>query len=487
MTKNAGEAAHGLARFPPPEPWPNVSLMSLPMPYRWACIGLVLCGCPDGGNEDESTSSMVPTTDTGPTTGTTQTPGSTLTPSTTTSNPCPEGTLGCPCQPEDMCLDDLECDAGTCRAPQSDTSTGTDGTTTGPAVCGDGNADPGDLCLESTSTPFAMGLGTIAVTAANFDTDPAIDLVTANRDGNSISIRLGIGNGDFGVETEVMGVVSGPIAVGAGDFNGDTNLDVVTANLTTFDMTTIAGDGNGNFGAAAPIVLGDLLVPSDLSVTDLEGDGDPDVLVTESTMSFIHTFRTEMGVFMPVETYPVGMGPSAIHAADFSGDMVPDIVTADATAGSVSLLLGNGLGQLGGATNETAGASPSDVGAGDFNGDGEIDAVVTNPGGNITIRLGNGLGGLSGQLSFPVDGGPVALVATDLDLDGNTDVAVACGDNMVRVLLGNGASTLVEEAVIPVEAQPEDIIAVDLNEDGLLDLVTANLVGNGVSVILTNA
>ncbi len=160
------------------------------------------------------------------------------------------------------------------------------------------------------------------------------------------------------------------------------------------------------------------------ALTILEGDGDPDVLVTESTMSLLHVLRRDLGAFLPTASYGVGGGPAAVHLADFSGDDVLDVVTANAGAGSVSLLLGNGFGQLGGASTSMAGAAPADAGSGDFNGDGHTDTIVANPGGFVTIGLGNGLGGLGGQLPFPVAGGPVALVTADLDLDGT----VGAGD-----------------------------------------------------------
>lgn len=458
--------------------------------YRCAWLGVLLAGCPGDGNDDDTTSTFGSATAASSDTQSPATDDATSTTEAVDTGPsttdCTAGLPGCPCLPNGTCMGDFVCDSGTCQDPEGSTTTSDDTTSGGPSVCGNGMAEAGDLCLGGAE-PFLMGAGTIAIALADFDTDPALDLVAANRDANTVSIRLGDGMGDFGVQA-TFPAGTGPVAIGTGDFNGDTNLDVVTVNLTSLDVTVLPGTGTGNFGPASPVVsLGIApLTPTDLAVIDLENDGDLDVLVTESTGSLVHVLRQDLGAFLPPATFATGAGPSGLHLADFSGNGIADVITSDATGGTVSVLLGNGFGQLGGATSATAGANPLDVAPGDINGDGLTDAIVANPGGNLTVRLGNGLGAFGGQLSFVVAGGPQSIVAADLDLDGDTDVAVACADGFVRVLLGGGGSLVVGPEIM-VGLMPDDIIAADVNEDGLLDLVTANLGSGGVSVILSDA
>jgi hypothetical protein len=46
-------------------------------------------------------------------------------------------------------------------------------------------------------------------------------------------------------------------------------------------------------------------------------------------------------------TYPVGLVPWWVTAADLDGDGKPDIITANAGSGSISILLGKGDGTFG--------------------------------------------------------------------------------------------------------------------------------------------
>ena len=454
----------------------------------------MLAGCPGNGNEDDTSTSFG--TPTG--SGSDGTATSSVDPETGSSGDvdetstggtgCTAGLPGCTCLPDDTCMGDAVCEAGICQDVSDDTTAGEDtGTTDGPdPVCGNGMPEPGLLCF-GTSVPQAMGAGTIGITIDNFDASPFLDIVTANRDANTVAIRLGQADGQFGSQ-DAYPTGTGPIAIGSGQFLGDENLDVVTVNVTSLDVSILAGTATEDFEAPVNISLGIApLTPTDLEVVDLDDDGDADILVTESTGSNVHVIRFEKGMALPIDTYAVAGGPAAIHAADFSGNLVPDVITANGAGGTVSLLLGNGQGQLGEPTSASAGTSPNGASSGDFNGDDTLDAILSNPGGMVTIRLGNGLGGFGGQLPFPIAGSPTALVAADFNLDGISDVAVATSENNVHVLVGNGSGNLTEEAVIPVGMAPQDIVAADLNDDGMLDIVTANVTAGGVSVILSDA
>lgn len=141
------------------------------------------------------------------------------------------------------------------------------------------------------------------------------------------------------------------------------------------------------------------------------------------------------------------------------------------------------------------GTKPTDVAAGDLNGDGKIDLVVACSGSDaLTVLLGDGHGGFR-----PAPGSPVAthkphLVAlADFDGDRRLDCAVTEHDsNDVRVFLGTGdggfrpASTPQFAALRKTPPHNHGLSARDISGDGKADLVTTNHNDDSVSVLLGN-
>src|SRR5256885_14056753 len=115
------------------------------------------------------------------------------------------------------------------------------------------------------------------------------------------------------------------------------------------------------------------------------------------------------GTFKAPVSYGAGTQPSYAAIGDFNGDGKPDVAVTNQVSNSVSILLGNGDGTFGAPVNFTVGTNPRSVAVGDFNGDGKVDLAVANFGnsadtvtkGTVTILLGNGSGGFSQAASSP--------------------------------------------------------------------------------------
>lgn len=78
-----------------------------------------------------------------------------------------------------------------------------------------------------------------------------------------------------------------------------------------------------------------------------------------------------------------------IATGDLDGDGLPDLVTANRGAGTVSVLLNLAGTSLFAVESEDVGLLPSDVVLGDFDGDGLLDAAVANLGDNTVSILLN--------------------------------------------------------------------------------------------------
>jgi hypothetical protein len=174
--------------------------------------------------------------------------------------------------------------------------------------------------------------------------------------------------------------------------------------------------------------------PRYLAVADVNNDGRPDVLVTNTQSGTLGVLLGNgSGGFSLQPNSPTTGGnfPNGIAIADVSGDGNPDVLVAN-NNGRLGVLLGNGAGGF------TLQANPAQIGTGnnsardlmvaDMNGDGNLDAVVvSNVPGYVSILLGNGRGGFA-QASSTSTGnisqiyGPYSLAVANVTKDNRPDV-----------------------------------------------------------------
>src|SRR5207253_1184638 len=95
---------------------------------------------------------------------------------------------------------------------------------------------------------------------------------------------------------------------------------------------------------------------------------------------------------------PVGTDPHGISVGDFNRDGRDDLAIVNSRSNNISILLGNGNGTFGPATNLSSFliSSPEAVAIADFNRDGKLDLAIADLGSNdVWIFLGDGAGGFT--------------------------------------------------------------------------------------------
>jgi hypothetical protein len=336
----------------------------------------------------------------------------------------------------------------------------------------------------------------IAVSDVNGDGRP--DLVITNGGifaaaGNTVTVLLNngnrIGNGTFQAQ-QTFGTGFQPYSIAVSDVNGDGRPDLVVANEGSSSVGVLLGNGNGTFQTEQTFATGEN--PRFVAVADLNGDNRPDLVVTNNgvngslgdTVSVL--LGNGNGSFQPQQTFATGTVPKAVAVADLNGDGKPDLVVVNDVSDSVSVLLGNGNGTFQAQQTFAVGSYPQSLAVADLNGDGRLDLVVG--GHSVSVLLGNGNGTFQPQQAFDAGGVQRFVAVSDMNGDGRPDLVIANNNSpgTVSVLLGNGNGRFQAQQTFAAGTTPFSITASDLNGDGMPDLVVANAASNSVSVLLGN-
>jgi hypothetical protein len=177
-----------------------------------------------------------------------------------------------------------------------------------------------------------------------------LDLIISDSQSHSVNIYLGNGDGTFGPPKGVLvGTDShdGVTSVAFADLRGNGILDMVVSVFNFFrsDNVIVAlGNGDGTF--QSPVRYSAAGAAVSLVVGDFNGDGIPDVAVTEwgllggtgtgNSLSVLSGLGD--GTFGPPTNYGVTLGPENMVTADFNGDGAPDLAMDNAESGNVSVV-----------------------------------------------------------------------------------------------------------------------------------------------------
>jgi len=365
--------------------------------------------------------------------------------------------------------------------------------------------------LFQPAVNFPVGNSPYSIAIADFNGDGKPDLVVAHPYGAGVLLNTtapGATTPSFAAE-QTFSTGNNPDSVAVADFNGDGKPDFVMANfddgtVSVLLNTTAPGATTPSFAPQQVFAVGS--GPFSIAVTDINGDGRPDIVVANINAGTISVLlnTTAPGAitpsFAPQQTFATGSGPYHVGVADFNGDGRPDLAVPNGNNDTVSVLLNTtapGATTPSFATQQTfaTGREPAFVAVADFNGDGKPDLVVANNfATTVSVLLNTTAPGsttltFATQQTFTVGNGPGFIAVGDFYGNGRPDLVVANTlDATVSALMNTtapGATTpsFAAQQTFTVQGNLFGIAEADVNGDGKPDLVAA-VQPNTVSVLL---
>ncbi|NRD61675.1 VCBS repeat-containing protein [Corallococcus exiguus] len=318
----------------------------------------------------------------------------------------------------------------------------------------------GDASVQPEVNYGSASLSSNAVVAVDVDGDGWLDAVTVNGQTNlplingNISVYKNLGSsapGTFGAPTSFTTGTPGSVHLCTGDFDDDGVADIATTSVTQNQVSVLFGTGAGNFGA--PTFIGIQSTggaQSTIACRDLNSDGFSDIVVTSPASARLSILINQGdGTFAaPVAYSNSASGQTAgIAFGDANGDGTLDILSNGAAGRYLFYFRGNGNGTFASGVQSTAAATTATnsalgVVAGDFNGDGKLDAyiLVTTASGGVRPMTGNGTGSFTSGTVVTTGASPGlnAIATADMDADGYADLILTNRGSGTVTVVPNG-------------------------------------------------
>ncbi len=319
------------------------------------------------------------------------------------------------------------------------------------------------------------------------ETDFGTDILDADSDGDTVSDGAEVmlyGTDPTRDETDCMGfpdqvLTTEPAwvdAMSVADLDGDGDADLMTASSVDDEVAWHENRGAGIMRHPNAIGTTSGGIPKHMEGTDLDGDGDLDILLTWSSTAPMVGWYENLGAGAFAPRQEIGSGftdPWDTGAADLDGDGDLDVLVALGSNDTISWYENLGAGAYGLSQDVTTTVNFAiSVATGDLDGDGDPDVLAGGYSGDLTWYENLGAGSFSSTTLIIHELVNVLDVETgDLDGDGDVDVvATTTSSDTVFWYENDGVGNFTVHSFGINLPMGEDVVVADLDGDADLDV-----------------
>ena len=369
---------------------------------------------------------------------------------------------------------------------------------------------------------FGTGMLPYSVAVGDLDGDGKPEMATANYNSNTISVLRNISTtgtidpSSFAAKVD-FATGANPCSVLIRDIDGDGKRDLIVVNFGSGSVSVLQNISTGtidpsSFAARVDFATGNN--PYGLTVGELNGDGKPEIIVTNTASNTVSLLRNtsvagsiNAASFAAKLDLQTGSYPIAVAIADLDGTKINgitnnDLLVVNQNSNTITawpnVNFSGDLLSFSGGTSFATGDKPVSIAVANINREGGPEVIVANSASNnISVFIntlsifsgpyGPGLFRNRGDYATPVQ--PVFVDTGDVDKDRIVDIICANAGGKSFSVFPNtsnfGGTSFAPRIDFPTESSPFSLAFRDLDGDGIQEMITSNAT-HTVSVFKVN-